>query len=193
MTHETAAADTKTIYGFWIYLMTDCILFATLFATYAVLHNNTFGGPFARDLFSFPYVLSETLILLTSSLTSGFALLAAYRNQKKQVMVWLAVTALLGVAFLTLELMEFAHLVREGNSWTKSAFLSSFFTLVGTHGLHITGGLLWVGVLFAQIIPRGLDRDVLRRLTCFTLFWHFLDIVWVFIFSIVFLLGGSAL
>jgi cytochrome o ubiquinol oxidase subunit 3 len=193
MTHETAAADTKTIYGFWIYLMTDCILFATLFATYAVLQHNTFGGPSAKDLFSFPYALSETLILLTSSFTSGLALLAGFRSQKKHVIFWLAVTALLGLAFLTLEIMEFVHLVQEGNSWTRSAFLSSFFTLVSTHGLHITAGLLWVGVLFGQIIPRGLNHDVLRRLICFTLFWHFLDIVWVFIFSIVFLLGGSGL
>jgi cytochrome o ubiquinol oxidase subunit III len=181
----------KTTFGFWVYLMSDCILFATLFATYAVLHNNTYGGLAARDLFSLPFALTETLILLTSSFTCGLAGLAAQKNDKNKVIAWFGITLLLGLTFLVMEGLEFTHLVQEGNSWERSAFLSAFFTLVGTHGLHITVGLLWMSVLIAQVVFRGLTIFTLKRLTCLRMFWHFLDVVWIFIFTIVYLMGAK--
>ncbi|HSH17751.1 MAG TPA: cytochrome o ubiquinol oxidase subunit III [Candidatus Saccharimonadales bacterium] len=180
----------KTVFGFWIYLMTDCVLFATLFAAYAVLQGNTFGGPGAGELFSLPFVLVETLLLLTSSFTCGLALLAARQANRQQVLIWLTATFLLGAAFLGMELYEFAQLVHEGNSWTRSGFLSAFFTLVGTHGLHIAIGLLWIVVLGIQLAKKGIVPTTLKRLTLFGLFWHFLDIVWIFIFSMVYLMGA---
>src|SRR5271170_5469100 len=143
-------ASSKTLFGFWVYLMTDCILFATLFAAYAVLHDNTFGGPSSRDLFSLPYALTETLILLTSSFTCGMTLLAAQKNAKDSVMAWFGITFLLGICFLGMELSEFIRFVQEGSTWQRSAFLSAFFTLVGTHGLHISVGLLWMGIMVWQ-------------------------------------------
>lgn len=183
--------SSKTVFGFWVYLMTDCVLFASLFATYAVLHNNTFGGPDARELFSMPFVLGETLILLTSSFTAGLALLAMHARRKSQVLSWLAVTFVLGIAFLFMEMSEFAQLVAEGNSWQRSGFLSAFFTLVATHGLHILTGLLWLLVVFVQILRSGLTASSVQRLTLFSLFWHFLDLVWIFIFTIVYLMGAA--
>lgn len=188
---DERGADNKTIFGFWVYLMTDCILFASLFATYAVLRGNTAGGPAGRELFSLPFVLTETLILLTNSFTCGLALLGAYRKQKNIVIFWLCLTYLLGLAFLVMELSEFRQLAVEGNSWRRSGFLSSFFTLVGTHGLHIATGLMWMIVVIWQISSRGLVRAVVRRLTLLGLFWHFLDIVWIFIFTIVYLMGAK--
>lgn len=181
--------EDKTIFGFWVYLMTDCILFASLFATYAVLRDNTYGGPPAGELFSMPFVLAETVILLTSSFTAGLAMLAVHRREKKQVLTWFGVTFALGLAFLGLELYEFTNLYQEGNSWRRSGFLSAFFTLVGTHGLHITAGLLWMGVMMAKIYRRGITVASAKRLTMLSLFWHFLDIVWIFIFTIVYLMG----
>jgi cytochrome o ubiquinol oxidase subunit 3 len=193
MSHSDTTAnsepDPKTIIGFWVYLMTDCVLFASLFATYAVLHNNTFGGPSGKDIINLPYVLTETLILLTSSFTSGLALLAAYRGAKAHVLAWLGVTFVLGASFVTMEISEFSRLVHEGNSWQRSGFLSSFFTLVGTHGLHISVGLLWMLVLMIEIARRGLGKNTVRRLTMFSLFWHFLDLIWIFIFTMVYLMG----
>lgn len=180
----------KTIYGFWVYLMTDCILFATLFATYAVLHNNVAGGASAKELFSLPYALTETIVLLVSSFTSGLAVLAAHRRDKNWTMKWLTVTFALGVIFLVMELQEFSNLVEEGHSWKNSAFLSSFFTLVGTHGLHISSGLVWIIIMLAQIGTRGVTIAAIRRITCLGLFWHFLDVVWIFIFTIVYLMGA---
>lgn len=179
----------KTLFGFWVYVMSDCLLFATLFAAYAVLHQNTYGGPSGSDLFSLPFVLAETLLLLVSSFTSGLALLAAYRHKKSQVLLWFFITFLLGAGFLGLELHEFSTLVREGHSWKSSAFLSSFFTLVGTHGAHITAGLIWMATLIVQIFFKGITRETLRRTACLGIFWHFLDIVWIFIFTIVYLMG----
>ncbi|MDB5178617.1 MAG: cytochrome o ubiquinol oxidase subunit [Patescibacteria group bacterium] len=170
--------------------MTDCVLFASLFATYAVLHNNTFGGPGAHELFSMPFVLAETLILLTSSFTAGLAILATHQGKRNQVLTWLSLTFLLGVAFLTMEITEFSHLAAEGNSWQRSGFLSAFFTLVGTHGLHIATGLLWMTVLMIQVLRRGLGTATVRRLTLLSLFWHFLDVIWIFIFTIVYLMGA---
>lgn len=183
-------AEAKTVFGFWVYIMTDCVLFATLFATFAVLRNNTYGGPSGRELFSLNFVLTETLILLTSSFTCGLAILAARQGKKRQVLSWFALTFLLGIAFLILELTEFRHLDLEGNSWRRSAFLSSFFTLVGTHGLHITIGLIWMFILNLKVWRSGLVGSSVKRLTMLSLFWHFLDIVWIFIFSIVYLLGA---
>lgn len=179
----------KATFGFWVYLMTDCILFATLFATYAVLHDNIFGGPSGRDIFDMPFVLAETLILLTSSFAAGLAILAAQRQDKSGVFVWFGVTFLLGAMFLGMELSEFTQLVQEGFSWQRSAFLSSFFTLVGTHGLHITAGLIWMLILLAKVVRNGLTGGTIRRLTMLSMFWHFLDVIWIFIFTIVYLMG----
>lgn len=184
-----AEAGSKSLLGFWIYLMTDCVLFASLFATYVILRNNTFGGPGGEELFSLPFVLAETLILLTSSFVCGLGMLAARSGNKKEVLRWFALTFLLGVAFLGLELNEFRELAAEGNSWSRSGFLSAFFTLVGTHGLHITIGLLWIATLMRQVYLQGLKTSVVRRLTMLSMFWHFLDIIWIFIFTIVYLMG----
>lgn len=184
-----AEAESKTLFGFWVYLMTDCVLFASLFATFVVLRNNTFGGPSGKEIFSLPFVLTETLILLTSSFTAGLGMLAARRNLKNQVLVWFGITFLLGLAFISMEISEFAKLAHEGNSWARSGFLSGFFTLVATHGLHISTGLLWMLALGPRIFKFGLNANNLRRLTMLSLFWHFLDIVWIFIFTIVYLMG----
>jgi cytochrome o ubiquinol oxidase subunit 3 len=179
----------KTTLGFWMYLMTDCILFATLFATYAILHNQTFGGPSSRELFSLSTAFTETMILLFSSVTCGLGILAAVKSRKNQVMIWLAISFLLGASFIFLELTEFSQLAHEGNAWTRSAFLSSFFALVGTHGLHVSIGLLWLAVMVAQVFWLGITVDTFRRLVVFSLFWHFLDLVWIFIFTFVYLMG----
>lgn len=179
----------RTIFGFWMYLMSDCVLFGTLFATYAVLQDNLAGGPSAKELFNLPYALYETLILLTSSFTSGLAMLSAHKKHLFNTVLCFAITFVLGACFLTLEFKEFSHLVHEGNSWQTSAFLSSYFTLVSTHGLHITFGLLWMAVMMAQVLVRGFQPETLKRLTCLALFWHFLDIVWIFIFTFVYLMG----
>lgn len=185
-----AAATDKTVLGFWTYLMTDCVLFASLFAVYAVLHGNTFGGPSGHELFKLPYVMTETMVLLFSSFSCGLSLLAAQRRDRSQVLLWLGVTFLLGATFLGLELHEFRNMVLEGNSWRRSGFLSSYFTLVGTHGLHITIGLIWLVVTAVFMVKRGLTDSLLKRLTLFSLFWHFLDVIWIFIFTIVYLFGS---
>lgn len=179
----------KTTLGFWMYLMTDCLLFGTLFATYAILHNSTFGGPSSRDIFSLSTSFAETMILLFSSATCGLSILSAIKNRKDRVIFWLIISLLLGASFVTIELNEFAHLVHEGNSWQRSAFLSSFFTLVGTHGLHVSAGLLWMVVMIAQVFWLGVTVITFRRLVIFSLFWHFLDLVWIFIFTFVYLIG----
>ncbi len=180
---------TKTVLGFWMYLMTDCILFATLFSTYAVLHNNTFGGPSSHELFSLSTAFIETMILLFSSVTCGFGMLAAVKSKKNQVIAWFAISFLLGASFVAMEIHEFSHLIHEGNSWTRSAFLSSFFTLVGTHGFHVSVGLFWMSVMLAQVLFLGITIDTFRRLVLFSMFWHFLDLVWIFIFTFVYLMG----
>jgi cytochrome o ubiquinol oxidase subunit 3 len=181
--------DSKTLLGFWTYLMTDCVLFASLFATFAVLRHNTFGGPGGEELFSLPFVLAETLILLTSSFSCGLGILFARENKKNLVLLMFGITFLLGASFLSLELNEFHKLAAEGNSWRRSGFLSAFFTLVGTHGAHISAGLIWIGVMMARIWQRGLSEVNIKRLTMLSLFWHFLDIVWIFIFTIVYMMG----
>lgn len=187
---EERAADDKTLFGFWTYIMTDCVLFATLFAVYAVMHKNTFGGPSGSALFQLPDVLAETLILLTSSFTVGLAMIAVYLKRKKQALFWLVMTFALGVAFLVIELSEFRHLVHSGNSWQRSGFLSSFFALVGTHGLHIAIGLSWLAAMIIKLARSGFTRATVRRLTMLSLFWHFLDVVWIFIFTVVYMLGA---
>ena len=179
----------KTLLGFWIYLMTDCLLFTTFFLTYAVLHFNTFDGPSSRDLFELPLAFAETVILLLSTVTCGFSMLAALKNKKKHIIAWLALTFILGASFITIEVAEFAKFVQEGNSWTRSAFLSSFFTLVGTHGQHVSVGLLWIIVMMIQVAFLGVTTVTFRRLAVFSLFWHFLDLVWIFIFTFVYLMG----
>ncbi len=184
-----AEADSKTIFGFWVYIMTDCVLFASLFAAFAVLRNNAFGGPSGETLFSMPFVLSETLILLTSSFTCGLAILAARSGQKNRSLILFGLTFILGLAFLGLELHEFANLYNDGNSWRRSGFLSAFFTLVGTHGFHITVGLIWMAVMMYRLAKTGLTESSIRRLSMLSLFWHFLDIVWIFIFTVVYMMG----
>lgn len=182
----------RTTIGFWLYLMTDCILFASLFATFAVLRTGTAEGPSAAEIFELPLVLVETIILLTSSLSCGLALLALKKKNVSQVLVGLGITFLLGVAFLFIEVGEFAKLASEGHGWWQSAFLSSFFTLVGTHGLHILVGLIWLVVMVAVLLRKGLTPKVTRQLTLFGLFWHFLDLIWIFVFTVVYLIGVSA-
>jgi len=188
---EVAVFHRKSL-GFWVYLMTDCVLFATLFVVFAVLRTATAGGPSGADIFDLNFVLIETMILLTSSFTVGLALLGAERGYKKQTILWLAITFLLGAAFLTMELWEFSQLIGEGHGWQQSAFLSSYFVLVGTHGLHIAVGLLWMAVVVFRLIQRRFKETDVRRLSILSLFWHFLDIIWIFIFSFVYLIGGLA-
>lgn len=189
---ELAEVHERKMLGFWIYLMTDCVLFAGLFATFAVLRGNTFGGPSGAEIFDLPYILVETMLLLTSSFTAGLAIIGSERGLKRQSIIWLIVTFALGAAFLAMELSEFHNLAAEGHSWSASAFLSSYFTLVGTHGLHIAVGLLWLGVLIFRLWRFNFKKTDLNRLALFSLFWHFLDIVWIFIFTIVYLIGGMA-
>lgn len=180
----------KASVGFWLYLMTDCILFASLFATFVVLQGSTAGGVSGRDIFELPLVLIETLILLVSSFTSGLALVAMKLAKPRLMLGWLALTYILGVSFLSIELFEFTTLLSEGHGWQQSAFLSAFFTLVGTHGAHIFVGLLWLLVLACVVAKKGLTDKVRRQMGLFVLFWHFLDVIWIFIFTVVYLLGG---
>jgi cytochrome o ubiquinol oxidase subunit 3 len=197
MTNETLAQfpeeakneDSAVVFGFWMYLMGDFILFAGLFATYAVLRNNTFGGPAGSAIFNLPFVLIETLVLLTSSFTCGLSLLAARKGEARRVVGWLIATVVLGLSFAALEISEFTRLVMAGNGPQRSGFLSAYFTLVEVHGLHVLIGCLWVVALIVAISIRGLTRSNMRKLALWSLFWHFLEIVWIFIFVIVYLLG----
>lgn len=187
LSHHEAEANDRVMFGFWVYLMTDLLMFAVLFAVYAVLHNSTDGGETGRELFSLKLGLAETLLLLTSSFTCGIGMIMARRGDKAKVLVWFGITFLLGLTFLGLELSEFSELIHEGQTLSSNAFLSSFFILVGTHGLHITSGLLWMATTLGYIVKRGLNTHLVRKLTMLSLFWHFLDIVWIFIFTIVYL------
>lgn len=190
ISHIDHEGDARVVFGFWIYIMTDCLLFASLFAVYAVMHGNTFGGPGGAELFSLPFVLLETFILLTSSFTAGLGMLSAHKDAKREVLLWFTLTLILGIAFVTMEVSEFAKLAAEGHDWTKSGFLSSYFGLVGTHGVHVFSGSIWILLLLWQVITKGLTTTNLRRLACFSLFWHFLDIIWIFIFTFVYLMTG---
>lgn len=188
---EAIERDNKALFGFWVYIMTDCALFAALFATYAVIHRNTFTGPAGYQIFDMPYVLAETLILLTSSFCCGLATLSLQNMKYKKVLFYFFLTFILGASFLTLELREFHHLAVIGDSWRRSGFLSSYFTLVGTHGLHITVGLLWMAVMMVRVLKsKKLTRQNVRRLKQLAIFWHFLDVIWIFIFTIVYLFGA---
>ncbi|QFY63669.1 cytochrome o ubiquinol oxidase subunit III (plasmid) [Rhizobium grahamii] len=179
----------STMLGFWLYLMSDCLIFAVLFATYAVLGRNYAAGPSPADLFDLPLVAINTSMLLLSSITYGFAMLQMERKEKGATLFWLAITGIFGLVFLGLELYEFAHLIHEGAGPTRSAFLSCFFTLVGTHGLHVTFGIIWLITLMVQVSMHGLIPENRRRLMCLSMFWHFLDVVWIGVFSFVYLMG----
>jgi cytochrome o ubiquinol oxidase subunit 3 len=191
--HNEAVASSDTVaiqtFGFWIYLMSDLILFATLFATFAVLGRNYANGPTGKELFDLPYLLGETLFLLFSSATYGLVMLAVHDGRKKWVLIGLAVTFLLGLGFVSMEINEFHGMIAAGFGPDRSAFLSSFFTLVGTHGTHVTFGLIWMAVMIGQVAVKGLTSPVQSRLMRLSMFWHFLDIIWIGIFSIVYLMG----
>ena len=179
----------STMLGFWMYLMSDCLIFAILFAVYAVLGGNYAAGPAPKDLFDLPLVAVNTSMLLFSSITYGFAMLAMYRNKVAQTQVWLAVTGLFGLCFLGIELYEFAHMIHLGATPQRSGFLSAFFILVGTHGLHVTFGVIWLVTLMIQVGQKGLIQANKRRLMCLSLFWHFLDVIWIGVFTFVYLFG----
>ncbi len=187
------APHSETVFGFWIYIMTDCMIFASLFLVYAVQRHQYAGGPTGRQLFDLKSTLAETMLLLTSSLTCGLATLGLHGKRTNHVIFWLGVTFLLGAGFVYLEISEFAGMVAKHAGPDRSAFLSAFFTLVGTHGLHVSLGLLWILVLLIQLIFMGkrLEEKLVHRLLAFSLFWHFLDIVWIAIFSFVYLSGVS--
>lgn len=181
-------ADTARL-GFWLYLMTDLMLFAAFFATYMILRHGTAGGPAIGDIVSLPYVLIETILLLTSSYTCALASLSLAAGRVREFGAYFGVTVALGIGFLGMELYEFAHLIGEGHGPQASAFLSGFFSLLGLHGLHIAFGILWALVLVWLWRKRGLNANFTRRFSMFAIFWHFLDLVWIGIFTIVFVLG----
>jgi cytochrome o ubiquinol oxidase subunit III len=179
-----------TLFGFWLYLMSDCLIFAVLFATYGVLGRSYAAGPTGAELFALPLVAANTALLLFSSITYGLAMISMLKGNKAGVLAWLAVTGVLGLGFLTIELYEFNHLIQQGAGPQRSAFLSSFFALVGTHGLHVAFGIVWLVTLMLQVNRLGLIAANRRRLICLSMFWHFLDIIWIGVFSFVYLMGA---
>ena len=179
----------STMLGFWMCLMSDCLIFAVLFAAYAVLGNSYAGGPSPKEIFELPLVAVNTAMLLFSSITYGFAMLSMEEGRQRVMQMWLVFTGLFGLAFLSIEMYEFANLIHEGAGPTRSAFLSSFFTLVGTHGLHVTMGLIWLVTLMVQVQKHGLIAANKRRLMCLSMFWHFLDVIWIGVFTFVYLMG----
>jgi cytochrome o ubiquinol oxidase subunit III len=181
--------ENATLLGFWLYLMSDCLVFACLFATYGVLGRNYAGGPTGAELFDLPLVAVNTSLLLLSSITYGFAMLEMQKGRLSGTITWLVITAAFGAGFIGIEMHEFAHLIEDGAGPQRSAFLSSFFTLVGTHGLHVTFGLVWLAILVVQLAQRGLTTANRRRLMCLSMFWHFLDVVWIGVFTFVYLMG----
>ncbi len=181
--------ENSTLLGFWLYLMSDCLIFAALFATYAVLGRNYAGGPTGADLFDLSLVAMNTAFLLLSSITYGFAMLESQRKNLRATMIWLGVTGLFGAAFLSLELYEFSHLLHEGAGPARSGFLTSFWALVATHGLHVTFGIVWLVTLMFQLKRHGLTHENGRRLMCLSMFWHFLDVIWIGVFTFVYLMG----
>jgi len=186
--HEHAQGG-STMLGFWIYLMSDCLIFAMLFAAYGVLGGNYAAGPAPKDLFELPLVAVNTSMLLLSSITYGFAMLAMQKGKVAATQLWLLVTGLFGLCFVGIELHEFAGMIHEGATPQRSAFLSAFFTLVGTHGLHVSAGLVWLVTLMTQVAHFGLIEANRRRLMCLSMFWHFLDVIWIGVFTFVYLLG----
>ncbi len=181
----------NTMLGFWLYLMSDCLIFAVLFAVYAVVGANYAAGPAPKDLFDLDLVAINTAMLLFSSITYGFAMISMQNRKVRGTLIWLGITGLFGLAFLAIELYEFHHLIHLGAVPQRSAFLSAFFTLVGTHGLHVTFGLIWLVTLMAQVSKHGLIAANRRRLMCLSMFWHFLDVVWIGVFTFVYLIGVS--
>ncbi len=181
--------ETGTMLGFWIYLMSDCLIFASLFAVHAVVGGSYAGGPAPVDLFDLDLVLVSTAALLISSITYGFAVIAMQQGNQRGTLAWLAATGVFGIVFIGMSLYEFLHLIHIGATPQVSAFLSSFFTLVGTHALHVTFGVIWLGVLLVQISQRGIGEANQRRVMCLSMFWHFLDLVWIVVFSFVYLIG----
>ena len=181
--------ENGTLLGFWLYLMSDCLLFACLFACYGVLGRNYAGGPSGAELFELPLVAVNTSLLLLSSITYGFAAISMQRKQRNPTLAWLALTGLLGAGFVAIELYEFGHLIHEGYGPQRSAFLSSFFALVGTHGLHVSVGIVWLVTLMVQVGKHGLIAANRRRLMCLSMFWHFLDVIWIGVFTFVYLMG----
>ncbi|MBK5073583.1 cytochrome o ubiquinol oxidase subunit III [Budviciaceae bacterium CWB-B4] len=188
--HHDHDSGAKTVFGFWIYLMSDCILFASVFATYAVLATGIADGPSGKEIFELPYVIGETALLLLSSFTYGMAIISMYKGNKSQVIGWLAITFLFGLGFIGMEINEFHLLISEGYGPSRSAFLSGFFTLVGTHGLHVTLGLIWMAIMMIQVSKKGLTPKNNTRLMCLSLFWHFLDVIWICVFTVVYLMGA---
>jgi cytochrome o ubiquinol oxidase subunit III len=186
--HEHAAGG-STMLGFWIYLMSDCLIFAVLFAMYGVLGTSYAGGPTPKELFDLNLVAVNTTMLLLSSITYGFAMLEARRHRVTATQVWLAITGLFGLGFVAIELFEFHHMILEGAGPQRSAFLSSFFALVGTHGLHVSVGIIWLVTLMVQVGKHGVESANYRRLNCLSLFWHFLDVIWIGVFTFVYLLS----
>jgi len=186
---EEEHAHSSTLLGFWIYIMSDTLIFAALFATFGVLRHRYAGGPTAAEVLDIPGVALNTAMLLISSITCGFAMLEMQKRNKGSTLFWLAVTGLFGAAFVGLELHEFATMIAEGAGPQRSAFLSAFFTLVGTHGTHVTIGIVWLITLMVQVGRKGLIHENARRLMCFSMFWHFLDVIWIGVFSVVYLLG----
>jgi cytochrome o ubiquinol oxidase subunit 3 len=191
--NTAAHTEDKVVFGFWAYLMSDCVLFAGLFAVYAVLQGSTFGAPAVGDFASLPLVFAQTLLLLVSSFTAGLALLAARRGKKTLTLIALVGTLILGLAFLGMEVSEFSSLLAEHPEASYSASLSAFFVLVGTHGAHIAAGSLWMLVVLAHVLAKGLTAGVVRKIALVSLFWHFLDLIWIFIFTFVYLFGILAL
>ncbi|QPM90240.1 cytochrome o ubiquinol oxidase subunit III [Pseudooceanicola algae] len=185
--HDAHAHASPTPIGFWIYLMSDCIIFGCLFATFAVLGGGYAGGPGPLDLYEPGFVAVETALLLISSVTFGLAMLQAEAQKLNNTILWLAVTGLFGLAFIGMEIYEFHHLIHLGAGPDRSAFLSAFFTLVGTHGLHVTAGIIWLVTLMVQLRQKGLTGANMRRLSTLSMFWHFLDLIWIGVFSFVYL------
>lgn len=189
--HPQPAYNDTVTFGFWLYLLTDLIVFAVLFATFAVLRNGVAGGPSGAEIFDLSLVLGETLVLLLSSLTCGLGMIFVYRQNLRAALTMFGATFLLGATFLGLELYEFNHLIQEGHLPQTSGFLSAYFTLVGTHGLHIAVGLLWLGIMLVYVLKRGLNNSAARKLGLLSIYWHFLDVVWIFIFTVVYLMGAA--
>lgn len=190
--HEQPAYNDTVTFGFWLYLLTDLLVFAVLFATFAVLRNGTAAGPSGAEIFDLSLVLGETMALLLSSFTCGLGMLFIYRKNLRAALALFGATFLLGATFLGLELYEFSHLIQEGFTPQTSGFLSAYYALVGTHGLHIAVGLLWLGIMLVYLMRNGINNSATRKLGLLGIYWHFLDIVWIFVYTVVYLMGASA-
>lgn len=181
----------RTHFGFWLFILTDFVLFGVLFACFAVLRNSTFGGPGAKELFNIDYAITQSCVLLVCSFLSGLMGVSAHRGQRKETIIFSCLLFFFGLLFFGYQIADFERLMARGSSWQASAFLSAFFTLLGTHGVHVLLGLLWIPVLVIPVVRHGIDHDAVRRISCLRLFWQFLNIVWVFIFAIVYFLGRA--